>query len=102
PLGMQKVRAVTRVLLRTDGGSNHDEVSLYVSPLNFDPRSPMYPISSPRGYAADLADAIGLYATRGMPFDTQAVNDGVLSDADFLAQVESVTAESEQMLIHEL
>jgi predicted AlkP superfamily phosphohydrolase/phosphomutase len=37
-----------------------------------------------------------------MPFDTQAVNDGVLSDDDFLEQVRQVTDESEKMLHHEL
>ncbi len=98
PLGLQRVPAITRVLLRTDG----DEPSLYVSPLNFDPRTPLYPLSHPANYAAELADAIGLYATRGMPFDTQAVSDGVLSDADFLEQVRRVTEESEKMLFHEL
>ena len=98
PLGLQRVPAITRVLLRTDG----DDVSLYISPLNFDPRTPLYALSHPPGYSVELADAIGLYATRGMPFDTQAVSDGVLSDADFLEQVRQVTAESEKMLFHEL
>jgi predicted AlkP superfamily phosphohydrolase/phosphomutase len=37
-----------------------------------------------------------------MPFDSQAVNDGVLSDDDFLEQVRQVTDESEKMLHHEL
>ena len=98
PLGLQKVRAVTRVLAHWDGS----RVSLYVSPLNFDPRSPLYPISHPGKYSAQLAKAIGLYATRGMPYDTQAVNDGILSDDDFLQQVRQITDESERMLFHEL
>jgi len=80
PLGLQKVPAVTRVLPRAEG----ERVTLYVSPLNFDPRAPLYPISHPRGYSAELADAIGLYATRGMPFDADALNDGVLTEEDFL------------------
>src|SRR6266542_2251560 len=98
PLGLQKVPAVTRVLPRVEG----ERITLYVSPLNFDPRSPLYPLSYPRGYSAELAEAIGLYATRGMPFDSQAVNDGILSDDDFLEQVRQVTDESEKMLHHEL
>ncbi|MCX5659664.1 MAG: alkaline phosphatase family protein [Planctomycetota bacterium] len=95
---MQKVRAVTRVMLDVGNG----EVSLYVSPLQFDPRAPVYAISHPRSWSAELADDIGLYSTRGMPFDTQAVNDGVLSDEAFLAQVEAITDESERMLFHDL
>jgi predicted AlkP superfamily phosphohydrolase/phosphomutase len=98
PLGLQRVPAITRVLLKFDG----NETTFYVSPLNFDPRTPLYPLSHPSRYSAELADAIGLYATRGMPFDTQAVSDGVLSDADFLEQVRQVTGESEKMLFHEL
>lgn len=98
PLGLQKVPAITRALLRQEG----ERVSLYVSPLNFDPRAPLYPLSYPRSYAAELADNIGLFATRGMPFDMQAVNDGVLDDGDFLDQVRQVQGESERMLFHEL
>ncbi len=98
PLGLQKVPAITRLLPRWEG----EQLTLYVSPLNFDPRAPLYPISHPRAYATELVEAIGLYATRGMPFDTQAVNDGLLSDDDFLEQVRQVTAESEKMLFFEL
>lgn len=97
-LGMQKVRAITRVLIHHDG----PDVSLYVSPLQFDPRAPLYPLSHPRSWAAEIADDIGLYATRGMPFDTHAVNDGVLADEALLTQVEQITDESERMLFRDL
>lgn len=97
-LGLEKIRAITRVLPKIEG----EHVTLYVSPLNFDPRAPLYPISYPRSYSAELAESVGLYATRGMPFDTQAVSDGVLSDADFLEQVDEITSESERMLLGEL
>jgi len=95
---LQKAKAITRVLLSVEDKA----VSLYVSPLQFDPRSPLYALTYPRSWSADLADAVGLYATRGMPFDTQAVNDGVLSDEAFLAQVETITDESERLLFHDL
>ncbi|MCE9589795.1 MAG: alkaline phosphatase family protein [Planctomycetes bacterium] len=97
-LALQKAKGITRVLLTVDDKN----ISLYVSPLQFDPRASMYPLSHPRSWSADLVDAIGLYATRGMPFDTQAVNDGVLSDDAFLTQVEAITDESERMLMHDL
>ena len=98
PLGLQKVRAVTRMLLRR----SLLDVNLYVSPLNFDPEAPFYPISHPAGYAADLVKAVGLYHTRGMPFDTTAANDGVLADDDFLEHCRIVDDESERMLAFEL
>jgi predicted AlkP superfamily phosphohydrolase/phosphomutase len=98
PLNLQRVRAVTRMLLKRDRG----EVSLYVSPLNFDPTAPYYPISHPGSYAGDLVDAIGLYHTRGMPFDTPALTDGFLSDEDFLAHCRMIDEETEKMLFFEL
>lgn len=98
-MGMQKARGVTRVLLTV---TPDDGPALYVSPLQFDPRSPMYTLSYPRSWSAELADSIGLYATRGIPFDSQAVNDGVLSDQAFLDQVEAITDESERMLFLDL
>jgi len=98
PLGLEKVPAITRAMLRQSG----EDVTLYVSPLEFDPRRPLYAISHPTGYSAELADALGLYSTRGMPFDTQAANDGELSDDEFLEQAHAITDASERMLRHEL
>jgi len=97
-LQLQKVQTVTRVLWRRRG----EDVTLYVSPLNFDPAAPLFDISHPKEYARELKDAIGPYHTRGMPFDTHAVNDGALSDEDFLAHWEGILAEREKMLAHEL
>jgi predicted AlkP superfamily phosphohydrolase/phosphomutase len=97
-LKLQRVRAITRMILQKEGG----EASLYISPLNFDPSAPLYPISFPTEYSAELCEAIGPYHTRGMPHDTQAVNDGVLSDDAFLDQCRTIQEESEKMLFHEL
>lgn len=62
------------------------ELALYVSPLNLDPRHPAMPISTPDGFAGELADASGLYYTQGMPEDTKALDAGILDRAQFLAQ----------------
>jgi predicted AlkP superfamily phosphohydrolase/phosphomutase len=59
---------------------------LYVSPINFDPMDPAMPISGPAGYAAELATATGRFYTQGMPEDTQALRQGVLTRDEFLAQ----------------
>jgi len=74
----------------------------HISPLNLDPERPPFPISYPPGYSGELSRAIGRFHTRGMPFDTQAFNDGVLSEEDFLAQWHFVFAEHERMLAREL
>jgi len=75
---------------------------LYISPINFDPRSPYFKISSPAGYSRELADKIGLYHTQGMPMDTWAVNEGRLSEEPFLQQVDDIFKEKKAMLDYEL
>jgi predicted AlkP superfamily phosphohydrolase/phosphomutase len=69
-------------------------LELYVSPPNLDPLAPALPISSPRGYAADLARATGRYYTQGMPEDTGALASGVFDRADFLEQARLTAAEN--------
>ncbi|MGD9904984.1 MAG: alkaline phosphatase family protein [Vicinamibacterales bacterium] len=67
---------------------------LYVSPINLDPYAPALPISSPEGYAGELADAAGRYYTQGMPEDTRGMNAGVLTADELLAQARLTAAEN--------
>ena len=65
-LGMlQSVRGMVRFHLI----ACEPELALYASPVNFDPDSPLFPISEPFEYASDLARDIGLYYTTGMVED---------------------------------
>ncbi len=59
---------------------------LYASPVNLDPLAPAMPVSTPPGYAAELAEATGRFYTQGMPEDTKGLRTGVLTGADFLTQ----------------
>ena len=59
---------------------------LYVSPINIDPRAPAVPISTPAGFAAELAEAVGRFYTQGMPEDTKGLKTGVLTVDEFLQQ----------------
>jgi predicted AlkP superfamily phosphohydrolase/phosphomutase len=74
--------------------------ALYGSPLQYDPLQPPVPISHPPEYAHDLAQAIGLYSTLGMPEDTSALNNGWLDDAAFLQHCQAIHAERQAMLWH--
>lgn len=65
---------------------------LYASPINIDPLNPALPISSPPGYAPELARATGRFYTQGMPEDTKSLKAGVLSPNEFLQQA-SITAD---------
>jgi len=79
-----------------------DEFKLYISPINFNPRKPYFPISYPKRYSKELVRNIGLYYTQGMPMDTWAVNEKRLTEEPFLEQVNEVLREKKAMLDYEL
>ena len=74
--------AICRLLLRR----THPEIELYVSPLNIDPTDPFMPISTPDGWAAEIAEATGLFYTEGIPEDSAGINEGALDDDQYLQQ----------------
>ncbi|GFO63840.1 alkaline phosphatase family protein [Geomonas paludis] len=78
------------------------EFRLYLTPVQVDYASAEFPIATPAGYAGELCQAIGPYATLGICEDTNALNDGVLSDLEFVGLCDQVMAEREAMLMHEL
>lgn len=78
------------------------EFKLYISPINFDPRSPLFPIAYPKSYSKELADNIGLYHTQGMPMDTWAVNENRLGEEVLLEQADVVLKERKRILDFEL
>ena len=77
-------------------------LELYLSPIELDPHDPAFPISSPREYARELAEAIGTFHTLGIPEDTTALSDGRLDAEAFLHLCHQISAERERMLLHEL
>lgn len=75
---------------------------LYAAPISIDPRKPWFQISYPEGYAKELAHDLGLFATRGMPFDTWALNEGRLSEDAFIEQAADLYQEQVRLMEHEL
>ena len=78
------------------------ELSLYASPINFDPDAPFFPISEPFHYAEDLAREIGLYYTTGMVEDHTGLNNERISESTFLDQCEIAWREREAMMLNAL
>ncbi len=76
--------------------------SLYVSPVNIDPRDAAQPISTPENYAAELAAEAGPFYTQEMPEDTKALSAHVLSPQDFLVQSNLVLEERKRLIRFEL
>jgi predicted AlkP superfamily phosphohydrolase/phosphomutase len=94
----QSVRGMVRFyLIRSE-----PELALYASPVNFDPDSPLFPISSPSEYAGELARQIGLYYTTGMVEDHAGLNNERLSEEAYLDQCAIAWHEREAMMVQEL
>jgi predicted AlkP superfamily phosphohydrolase/phosphomutase len=94
----QTLRGMARFYLK----QVRPEFELYVTPLNIDPFDPALPISSPSSYAAELARATGRFYTQGMPEDTKALEEGVLTRDEFLAQARLAGDEVRRQLHHAL
>lgn len=91
---LQSVRGVVRFLLvRLE-----PHLELYASPVNFDPQAPLFPISTPPGYAAELAQRLGTFYTTGMVEDHAGLNNGRFDEAAYLQQCDEVWAERRRMM----
>jgi predicted AlkP superfamily phosphohydrolase/phosphomutase len=75
---------------------------LYLSPINIDPRDPAMTISTPPEWVTELGEQVGRFYTQGMPEDTKALESGVLSDDEFLAQADLIFEEEKAILTREL
>lgn len=95
---LKTVRGLVRFYLV--GTAPHLE--LYASPINFDPKAPLFPISAPPGYAGELADQIGPFHTAGMVEDHNGLSNGRFDELAFLEQCSGAVREREKMMLHEL
>ncbi len=93
-----RARGIVRFLLTS--ASPH--FSLYATPVQIDPENPALPISHPPFYATFLAKLLGTYSTLGLAEDTSALNDGVISEPEFLAQTNLIREEREAMFFSAL
>jgi predicted AlkP superfamily phosphohydrolase/phosphomutase len=94
PMGLMDMNGIVRFYLR----SISPEVELYASPVNYDPKSPIEPVSLPEKAATELAEGIGLYYTQGMAEDVNALKKLMLTDEEFMQQAQLVYEERGRML----
>ena len=78
------------------------DFEFYVSPVNFDPADPFFPISAPATYAQELQQLIGPYATLGMAEDHTGLENERIDETAFLNQSYGVFEEREKMMLAEL
>jgi predicted AlkP superfamily phosphohydrolase/phosphomutase len=98
PAGIASVSGTVRFYLR----SVSPDFAMYASPVNIDPLDPVAPVSAPKSASADLARAIGLYYTQGMPEDVNALKDKAIDDVEFMQQSELVHDEGVRMMDYAL
>jgi len=90
----KKVHGIVRFYLK----SISPEFELYLTPVNFDPQKPIFPISYPHGYSKK----IGFYYTQGMPHDTWALSENRYDEQVFLEQADEILKERKRILREEL
>ena len=95
---LQSVTGIARFYVR----QIEPHIEFYVSAVNFDPATPLFPVSAPAEYAKEIADKIGLFSTLGMAEDHNGLNNGRLDEAAYLQHCELVLGERERLMQFEL
>jgi predicted AlkP superfamily phosphohydrolase/phosphomutase len=95
---LQSVSGIVRFYVR----QLSPHVEFYLSPVNFDPAAPLFPVSAPPEYARELSEQTGLFSTLGMAEDHTGHNNGRFDAEDYLAQCDLVFEEREKMMLFEL
>jgi hypothetical protein len=93
-----KIRGIARFLV----SQIEPHFEMYVTPLNIDPEKPALPISHPFIYSVYLAKLLGSFITLGEANDTWALNEGALSERDFLTLTYANHMEWERMFFNAL
>ena len=89
------VRAVTRVTLT----QLEPEIMLYALPLQIHPLQSTWRYASPKGFVKDAWERCGPFLTLGWPQDTTGLEEGCMTDEQFLKLCESVTQARECILM---
>jgi predicted AlkP superfamily phosphohydrolase/phosphomutase len=79
-----------------------EHLSLYMTPISFDPENPAMPVSHPSYYATYLAKKIGSFTTLGLAEDTWALNEKVIDDGTFLKLSYDIDDERQEMFFNAL
>ena len=95
---LQSAKGMVRFSLR----KLEPDVELYASPVNFDPKDPLFPISEPADFSSELADDLGPFYTTGMAEDHAALMNGRIDEQSFLHQCEELWDQRQAMLMRSL
>ena len=94
--------SAVRGIVRLYAKQLHPGLEIYVSPINLDPVAPALPISTPPHWSSEIAAELGPYSTLGIPEDTSALRQEVLSLTEFQEQAQFVFDEEAKLLDYSL
>lgn len=92
------VHAITQVILT----EIKDSVSLYFLPLQIHPLHSLWHYATPPSLVKDSWKKTGPFLTLGWPQDTNALEDGCISDQQFLSLCESIFASRKRIFFNQL
>jgi predicted AlkP superfamily phosphohydrolase/phosphomutase len=92
---MMKVHALTRAIL-----TSLDPVRLYFLPLQIHPLHALWQYASPKSFVREAWQASGSFLSLGWPQDTTGLEDGCISDEQFITLCEDIFLARERILMH--
>jgi predicted AlkP superfamily phosphohydrolase/phosphomutase len=95
---MVSIQAITQVIVTALGSG----VSLYALPLQIHPLRAPWHYGTPRNFVKNSWRNAGPFLTVGWPQDTTALEDGFISDEQFISLCESIVAVRERVLMYHL
>jgi len=92
------ISAICRFYLLRDA----PDLELYLSPLNYDPSAPYIPFSSPEGFSASLARALGEFGSAGWSAENAAFRAGLLPELGLVEELTGRMRFSRALTLHEI
>ena len=92
------IQAVTQAILTETG----DRVSLYFLPLQIHPLHALWLYATPASLVKDSWKTAGPFLTLGWPQDTNALEDGCITDDQFLSLCDSIFSTRKKIFFHQL
>jgi len=80
----------------------HQELQLYMSPINWRPDSPVVPISSPESLSQDLYERLGTFRTLGWAEATWPLNEDRIDEQAFLDDLFRAFDDRARIILHEI
>ncbi|MCB0189225.1 MAG: alkaline phosphatase family protein, partial [Caldilineaceae bacterium] len=93
-----KIRVLTRVILT----QTEPTIKLYFLPLQLHPLHSPWRYGTPKAFLKELWRDCGPFLTLGWPQDTTGLEDGCITDSQFLALCDEIFAGRERILLHQL